>query len=131
MQQQASSAVEPQQQGYRGANPLQVEQAIRQGADMLDGIVEALKTATDRRYDTESAHRLKVNQRIDYYMLRGRNATHARARANVEAQPEWEAHLQAKAEWHYLEDLRKALETRLYGLMNVNKAITATYNGTR
>lgn len=130
MTQPQSSAVQPQQP-YRGVNPLQAEQAIQQGTEMLDGIVEALKDATDKRYAADAEHRLKINQRIDYWMLKGYNATHARARANVEAQPQWEDYLQAKAEWRYLEDLRQSIQTRLYGFMNINKAIASAYHGTR
>lgn len=93
--------------------------------------MDALSQANNVRYATEDAWKQKMAARIDYWMVKGFNATHARARATVEAQPEYREYLQAKAEWHYLDDLRQATQTRLFGLMNINKAVTAAYQGTR
>ena len=35
----------------------------------------------------------------------------------------------AKAAWHYADDTLKALTSKLYGMLNVNKGVQAAYNG--
>lgn len=108
-----------------------MEQQIVEGNNLLDALVEAQKDVNERRYLAEATYDEKFNTRITYWMDQGKNATYARAQAKVEAREEFEALLNTKAEYHYLEDLSRALQTRIYSLLNINKAVQAAYNSYR
>ncbi len=99
-----------------------------EGNNLLDALVEAQKDVNDRRYAAESAYDAKFNSRITYWMDQGKNATYARAQAKVDARDEFEAFLNTKAEYHYIEDLSRALQTRIFSLLNINKAVQSAYN---
>lgn len=108
-----------------------MEQQILEGNNLLDALVEAQKDVNERRYAAESAFDAKFNARITYWMDQGKNATYARAQAKVETGDEFRALLDTKAEYHYIEDLSRALQTRIFSLLNINKAVQAAYNSYR
>ena len=116
---------------FQPATPAQMEQQIAEANDVLDGLVEALQGVNGRRYNAESAYEQKFNSRIAHWIDAGKSATYARAQAKVEARVEFEAWLNTKAEYHYLEGLSRALQTRIYSLLNINKAVTASYQSFR
>lgn len=105
-----------------------MEQQIIEGNNLLEALNEALTDVNARRYVAESAYLLKRNQRMAELGKEGMGATFARAQAEVEAADEYKAWLDTKAEYHQLEGLSKALTTRIYSLLNINKAVQAAYN---
>lgn len=110
---------------------MELEQQIVEGNNLLEALAEALVDTNNRRYAAESTYTEKFNLRIDHWMNEGMTATQARARANVEAMPEYRAWLATKGEYHQLEDLSKAMTTRIYSLLNINKAVTAQFGSYR
>ncbi|KUF06855.1 hypothetical protein AUL38_10740 [Leucobacter sp. G161] len=82
----------------------------------------------DRRYAAEAEYLEAFNLSIDRWMSDGISATQARAKANVEALPQYRSWLALKGEYHQLEGLSKALTTRIYSLLNINKGVQAAYN---
>ena len=113
------------------ATPAQMEEQIVEGNNLLEALVDAQKDCNDRRYAAESAYETHFNARIAFWMDNGKNATYARAKAKVEAKDLYEALLNAKAEYHYLEGLSRALQTKIFSLLNINKAVTAAYQSFR
>lgn len=116
---------------FQPANPAQMEQRITEANDLFDALVDALKDTNQRRYAAEAAYSTKKNMRMAFWMDAGRNVTYSRAQAEVEALPELEAWHATKLEYHHLEDLSKALQARIFSMLNINKAVTAAYNSFR
>lgn len=116
---------------FQPANPAQMEQRISEANDLFDALVDALKDTNIRRYAAEAALSLKKNSRMAHWMDAGKTATYARAQAEVESLGELEALHTVKAEYHHLEDLSKALQARIFSMLNINKAVTAAYNSYR
>lgn len=99
-----------------------------EGNNLLEALNEAMTDVNDRRYAAESDYLEAFNLSIDTWMTKGVSATQARAKANVEALPQYRAWLATKGEYHQLEGLAKALTTRIYSLLNINKSVQAAYN---
>ncbi len=116
---------------FQPANPAQMEQKIGEANDLFDALVEALRDTNSRRYAAEVAYSQKKNSRMAHWIDAGKNVTYARAQAEVESRAEYEAWLNLKAEYHHLEDLSKALQARIFSMLNINKAVTAAYNSYR
>lgn len=88
-----------------------------------------LDKATRQRYAAELAYTDRLNLRIDHWMTHGYSTTQARARAIGEAKELHEKWLETKAIWHKLENTKKAMQTRLNGLMNLNKSQPTSFHG--
>jgi hypothetical protein len=109
-------------------NPVEMEFFIREANALLEGIPEVLLEINGRRYVAERKYSARKNSQMAYYGRNGQQATFARAMAEVDAQPELEAWHNTKAEYHYAEDTEKALRTKIYSMLNINKGVVAAYN---
>lgn len=107
------------------------ERRIQEANDLFDALVEAQRDVNARRYAAEAAYSEKKNTRLVFWMEQGKNATYARAQAEVDAQPEFRAWNETKLEYHHLEDLSQALRTRIFSMLNINKSVQAAYNSYR
>lgn len=105
-----------------------MERKIAEANDLFDGLVEALRDTNVRRYAAEASYSAKKNLRMTYWMDAGKSVTYARAQAEGESQEELAAWHATKAEYHHLEDLSKALQARIFSMLNINKAVQAAYN---
>jgi hypothetical protein len=113
------------------ASPAELERKINQANDLYDALVEALQEVNKRRYEAEVTYSQQKHTRMTYWIDAGKNVTYARSMAEVEAREQYEAWLNTKAEYHYLEDLGKALNARIMSMLNINKHVSAAYNSYR
>jgi hypothetical protein len=112
------------------SNPVEMEFIIKELSDLLEQMPAKMLELNEARYDAERAWSRRKNTALAQH-AKNNSVTVARALAEVESLVEREAADNAKAAWHYADDTMKALTSKLYGLLNVNKGIQAAYNGMR
>jgi hypothetical protein len=113
---------------YQPSNPVEMEFIIRELTDLIEQMPAKLLELNEARYDAERAWSRRFNVALAAH-CKSMQVTPARALATVEALTEREAADNGKAAWHYADDSLKALTSKLYGLLNVNKGIQAAYRG--
>ena len=114
---------------YEPVNPVELEFMIREISDRLEHAVPVLRQMWHDRYEAERA---MIEARAKA-MLQSKAATvtEKRAEADLAALP-FRLEFDLKKETlHAAEELQKALTAKLYGLLNLNKAVTAAYQGSR
>ncbi|MDJ0323195.1 hypothetical protein QMG61_05385 [Cryobacterium sp. PH31-AA6] len=109
-------------------NPVEMEFFIREANALLEELPEVMLEINERRYAAERAYSARKNSQMAFYGRTGHPVSFARARAEVDAQPELETWHNTKAEYHYAEDTERGLRTRIYSMLNINKSVTAAYN---
>lgn len=109
-------------------NPVEMEFFIREANALLELIPDVLLEINNRRYAAERKYSARKNSQMAFYGREGQPVTFARALAEVDAQSELETWHNTKAEYHYMEDTERALRTKIYSMLNINKAVTAAYN---
>lgn len=112
---------------YEPVSPMELELIIREIGDRLENAVPALKELYNARY---AAERKWIEERAKA-MLRSKEATitRQRAEADLAALPFKHQFDDAKEILHDAEHLQKALQSKLYGYLNLNKAQAAAYIG--
>lgn len=110
------------------ANPAEMEYLITELTSLVEQMPGKMLELNEARYAAERAWSRRKNTALAQH---GKNnpVTIARALAEVEALVEREAADNAKAAWHYADDTMKALTSKLYGMLNVNKGVQAAYAG--
>lgn len=109
-------------------NPVEMEFFIRDANALLEKMPDVLLEINERRYAAERAYSARRNSQMAFYGRQGQAVTFARAMAEVDAQPELEEWHNAKAEYHYADDTERALRTKIYSMLNINKVVGASYN---
>jgi hypothetical protein len=109
------------------ANPVEMEYLISELSNMLEQMPAKLLQLNENRYAAERAYSRRKNTAMAAH-AKNNSVTVARALAEVEALTELEEVHNAKAAWHYADDSMRALTSKLYGLLNVNKGVQAAYN---
>ncbi len=112
------------------ANPVEMEYLITELTTLVEQMPGKLLELNEIRYDAERAWSRRRNTSLAMHS-KSMPITAARALAEVESMPELEALHNAKAAWHYADDTLKALTTKLYANLNINKGVQAAYNSTR
>jgi len=110
------------------ANPAEMEYLITELTTLIEQMPAKMLELNEIRYAAERAWSRRRETSLAAHAA-SMSVTRARALANVEAMPELEAWHDAKAAWHYADDTLKALTSKLYGMLNVNKGVQAAYNG--
>lgn len=110
---------------YEPVSPVEVEQLIVTISERLEKSVPIIKQLWENRY---AAERKFIEERAKA-MMRSTERTVARQRAEADLASLQYKHEfdNAKAILHAAEELQKALTARLYGLLNINKGLIATY----
>lgn len=111
---------------FEPLSPLDLEFVIRELGDRLEQAVPILKTMWHDRYEAE---RELIKARATA-MLNSKAATvtEKRAEADLAALP-FRLDFDLKKETlHAAEELQKALTAKLYGYLNLNKALASSYN---
>lgn len=110
---------------YQPVAPLEIEMIIREIGDRLENAVPVLKELYGARY---AAERKWIEERAKS-MLRSKEptVTRQRAEADLASLPFKHAFDDAKEILHAAEHLQKALQSQLYGYLNLNKAQAAAY----
>jgi hypothetical protein len=108
-------------------NPVEMEFFIREANALLEQLPSVLLEINERRYAAERAHSRRKNEQMAFYGRQGMAVTFARAQAESDAMPELEVWHGTKAEYHYAEDTERALRTKIYSMLNINKAVVAQY----
>jgi len=112
------------------ANPVEMEYLITELTTLVEQMPGKLLELNEIRYEAERAWSRRRNTSLAMHS-KSMPITAARALAEVESMPELEALHNAKAAWHYADDTLKALTTKLYANLNINKGVQAAYNSTR
>lgn len=110
------------------ANPVEMEFLITELTTLIEQMPGRLLELNEARYEAERAWSRRRNTSLAMHS-KSMPVTAARALAEVEAMPELEALHNAKAAWHYADDTLKALTSKLYANLNINKGVQAAYNG--
>lgn len=110
------------------ANPAEMEFLITELTTLLEQMPTKMLELNEARYEAERAWSRRKNTSLAQHG-KTNPITVARALAEVEALPERETADNAKAAWHYADDTMKALTSKLYGMLNVNKGVQAAYAG--
>jgi len=113
---------------FAPTNPVEMEFFIREANALLEDMPDVLLEINSRRYAAERKYSARKNTQMAFYGRQGQQATFARAMAEVDAQSELEAWHNTKAEYHYAEDTERALRTKIYSMLNINKGVVAAYN---
>jgi hypothetical protein len=113
---------------FAPANPVEMEYLITELTNLVEQMPAKMLELNETRYAAERAWSRRRNTALAQH---GKNqpVTIARALADVEALTEREEADNAKAAWHYADDTLKALTSKLYSLLNINKGVQAAYNG--
>ena len=111
------------------ANPVEMEYLITELTTLVGQMPGKLLELNEIRYEAERAWSRRRNTSLAMHS-KSMPITAARALAEVESMPELEALHNAKAAWHYADDTLKALTTKLYANLNINKGVQAAYNST-
>lgn len=110
---------------YEPVGPAELELMIRVLTDRLEASVPVLRSMWHDRYEAERA--LIEGRAKAMLSAKGSTVTEKRAEADLASLPlRLEFDLKKEA-LHAGEELQKALTAKLYGLLNLNKAVTATY----
>lgn len=110
------------------ANPAEMEYLITELTSLIEQMPGKLLELNEKRYEAERAWSRRRNTALAQH-AKNQPVTVARALADVEALPEMESVHNAKAAWHYADDTLKALTSKLYANLNINKGVQAAYNG--
>jgi hypothetical protein len=112
---------------YQPIGPIEIEMIIREIGERLENAVPVLAELYNKRY---AAERKWIEERAKA-MLRSKEATIARQRAEADlaALPFKHQFDDAKEILHAAEHLQKALQSKLYGYLNLNKAHQAAWQG--
>ena len=113
---------------YQPTNPIEMEFIIRELTDFIEDMPGRLERLNEERYTAERDWSRRRNTALAQH-AKNMPVTAARALAEVEALPELERLHNAKAAWHFADDSMKALTSKLYGLLNINKGVQAAYRG--
>lgn len=114
---------------YQPLSPGEIEQVIFILTDRLEKAVPVMKELWENRYAAESAY---IKARATAMLMSTQTTvTRQRAEADIAALPALLEFQQHKAILHAAEELQKALTAKLYGYLNINKASTAAFQGTR
>jgi ribosome-binding ATPase YchF (GTP1/OBG family) len=103
---------------------------IREANALLEEMSDVLLAINEQRYAAEREYsRVKNSALVEH----GKSMipTFARAQAELdaaEAKARWD---EQRAAYHYAEDTQKALTTKIYSMLNVNRAVAATYTSHR
>lgn len=116
---------------FQPTNPAEMERFIREANGLLEEMPDKLLEINDRRYAAERAYLRKKNANLAGYGKAGVPATFARAQAEVDAAAELNTWHNAKAEYHYAEGTERALRTKVYSMLNINRAIAAQFGAHR
>lgn len=111
---------------YEPLNPAELEVMIRNLGDRLELAVPVLKQMWHDRYEAERA---MIEARAKA-MLSSKQSTvtEKRAEADLAALP-YRLEFDLKKETlHAAEELQKALTAKLYGYLNLNKALASSFN---
>lgn len=112
---------------YQPISPIEIEFLIREIGERLENAVPVLKELYNARY---AAERTWIEERAKA-MLRSKESsvTRQRAEADLAALPFKHKFDDAKEILHAAEHLQKALQSKLFGYLNLNKAQAAAYMG--
>lgn len=116
---------------FEPTNPAEMERFIREANGLLEEMPDLLLEINDRRYAAERAYSRKKNTRLAGYGRSGVPATFARAQAEADALEELETWHNTKAEYHHAEATERSLRTKVYSMLNINRAIAAQYGAHR
>lgn len=110
---------------YEPVGPAELELMIRVLTDRLEASIPVLKAMYGERY---TAERNLIEARAKAMLSsKAGTVTEKRAEADLASLPfRLEFDLKREA-LHAAEELQRALTAKLYGLLNLNKALTATY----
>lgn len=110
---------------YEPVGPAELELMIRVLTDRLEVSIPVLKTMWHDRYEAE---RDLIEARAKAMLTsKAGTVTEKRAEADIASLPQRLEFDLKKETLHAAEELQKALTAKLYGLLNLNKAVTATY----
>lgn len=104
----------------RPDDPGRVANIMHEVEMLMLEIADYLNNLNHQRYTAGRAHSKRRNAALSVHG-KSYGVTIARALADVDALPEQAAWDALRAAYHYAEDTQKALQTKHYGLMNVNK----------
>jgi myo-inositol-1-phosphate synthase len=109
------------------ANPVEMEYLITELSSLIEQMPGKLLELNEVRYAAERAYSRRKNTAMAQH-AKNNSVTVARALAEVEALVELEELHNAKAAWHYADDTLKALTSKLYAQLNINKGVQAAYH---
>ena len=111
---------------FEPASPIELEMIIRELGDRLERAVPVIKQLWSDRY---AAERKYIEERAKAVMRSTEpTVTRQRAEADLAAMPFKHEFDNAKEILHAAEELQKALTAKLYGYLNLNKALASSYN---
>ncbi len=112
---------------FQPRTPVEVEFLIEELGQSLDRAAVALGELHDLRYEAETAYvRARSEARL---AAPGGFAADKTAYADLNSIDELEHLNDCKAALHKCEALEQAVRARFYGYLNLNKSVTAAYNG--
>ncbi|MEN0084029.1 MAG: hypothetical protein AAGC66_04595 [Leifsonia sp.] len=111
---------------FEPMGPVELEFIIRELGDRLENAVPILKQMWHDRYEAE---RNLIEMRAKAMLSsKAATVTEKRAEADIAALP-YRLEFDLKKETlHAAEELQKALTAKLYGYLNLNKALASSYN---
>jgi len=110
---------------YEPVGPLELEQLIREVGDRLENAVPAIKELWARRYQAERNY---IEAKAKAIMRsKETTVTRQRAEADLATMQQKNDFDDAKEILHAAETLQKALTSKLYGFLNLNKVQSAAY----
>jgi len=108
------------------ASPIELEMIIREIGDRLERAVPVIKQLWSDRY---AAERKYIEERAKAVMRSTEpTVTRQRAEADLASMSYKHEFDNAKEILHAAEELQKALTAKLYGYLNLNKALASSYN---
>lgn len=108
------------------ASPIELELIIRELGDRLERAVPVIKQLWSERY---AAERKLIEERAKAVIRSNADTvTEKRAEADLATLQYRHDFDSAKETLHAAEELQKALTAKLYGYLNLNKALAASYN---
>ena len=111
---------------YEPASPIELEMIIREIGDRLERAVPVIKQLWADRY---AAERKYIEERAKAVMRSTEpTVTRQRAEADLASMSYKHDFDNAKEVLHAAEELQKALTAKLYGMLNLNKALASSYN---
>lgn len=110
---------------YEPMNPLELEALIRNIGDRLENAIPAIRDMWRDRYAAERAF-IEGHAKA-MLMSKQDTVSMARKEADLATMELKRTFDDAKEILHAAEALQKALQAKLYGYLNLNKALTATF----
>lgn len=108
------------------ASPIELELIIRELGDRLERAVPVIKQLWNERY---AAERKLIEERAKAVIRSNASTvTEKRAEADLATLQYRHDFDSAKETLHAAEELQKALTAKLYGYLNLNKALASSYN---